>query len=70
MDYGDSSYRDARQQHYLEQSRYGIAAAVLYAVTFLAGLAVTAVAFIKLRCGGLRHGFAAWFRLACVFFTL
>ncbi|TQW01038.1 hypothetical protein IF1G_00969 [Cordyceps javanica] len=70
MYYGSSSYLRARRRYYLEQSRYDIAVAVLYAIAFLGGLFVTALAFIKLKCGGLRHGVATWIRVACVLFTL
>ncbi|ATY61467.1 hypothetical protein A9K55_008708 [Cordyceps militaris] len=70
MSYGSSSYANEMQKYALEQSRYLIAATVLYAIAFLGGLAVTALAFIKLRGAHLRHGVAAWLRVACIFFTL
>ncbi|OAA75145.1 hypothetical protein LEL_07133 [Akanthomyces lecanii RCEF 1005] len=62
--------RNEQNQYFLEQSRYEIATAVLYGISFLAGLAVCVLAFIKLRGGSLGHGFASWLRLACIFFTL
>lgn len=61
---------NAVQQYMLEKSRYDIATAVLYGISFLAGLAICVLAFIKLRFSSLGHGFATWLRLSCVFFTL
>ncbi len=62
--------RNEQHQYFLEQSRYEIATAVLYGISFLAGLAVFVLAFIKLRGGSLGRDFATWLRLACIFFTL